>query len=93
MQVRPGGMGAEDLARADSTKFDAAVGGPIYVEGAKPGDVLAVDILDMQVGDWGLVSNTELHGPAQGQVQGPTGALEDRRWPRPSGGRLSEGGH
>ncbi|MGC8607379.1 MAG: acetamidase/formamidase family protein [Vulcanisaeta sp.] len=51
MQIRPG-MTAEDLAKLDSSKFDAAVG-PIYVEGAEPGDALAVDILDIDVGDWG----------------------------------------
>ncbi len=51
MQIKPG-MTAEDLAKLDSSKFDAAVG-PIYVEDAEPGDALAVDILDIQVGDWG----------------------------------------
>ncbi|GGP20774.1 acetamidase [Thermocladium modestius] len=67
MQVRPG-MGAEDLARADSTKFDAAVG-PIYVEGAKPGDVLAVDILDMQVGDWGWSAILSFMGLLKGRFK------------------------
>ena len=27
--------------------------GPIFVEGIKPGDALAIDILDIKVGDWG----------------------------------------
>ncbi len=51
MQVKPG-MAASDLTKLDSSKFDAAVG-PIYIDGAEPGDALVVDILDIQVGDWG----------------------------------------
>lgn len=27
--------------------------GPVYVEGAAPGDVLAVDLLEIEIGDWG----------------------------------------
>jgi len=27
--------------------------GPVYVEGAEPGDVLAVELLDLEPGDWG----------------------------------------
>lgn len=30
--------------------------GPIYVEGIKPGDALAIDILDIKVGEWGYCS-------------------------------------
>ena len=29
------------------------LGGPVYVKGAEPGDVLQVDILDLKPGDWG----------------------------------------
>jgi acetamidase/formamidase len=30
--------------------------GPVYVEGARPGDTLRVDVLDLAPGDWGWVS-------------------------------------
>ena len=30
--------------------------GPIFVEGIAPGDALAIDILDIKVGDWGYCS-------------------------------------
>jgi acetamidase/formamidase len=50
-----------DLKKMDMTKLDAAVG-PIFVEGAHEGQVLRVDILDIQVGPWGW-SSTERSGP------------------------------
>src|ERR1700692_4598476 len=43
---------AADIARIDFNKLDPLCG-PIYVEGAKPGDTLKVDILDLDLGDWG----------------------------------------
>ena len=30
--------------------------GPVYIDGAEPGDVLAVDILDIEVADHGVVA-------------------------------------
>src|SRR5579872_6351573 len=36
-----------DFARVDQ------VNGPIYVEGAKPGDTLQIELLDLQPADWG----------------------------------------
>lgn len=30
--------------------------GPVYVEGAQPGDVLAVELLEIEVGDWGWMA-------------------------------------
>lgn len=30
--------------------------GPVYVEGAEPGDVLAVELLEIEVGDWGWMA-------------------------------------
>ena len=41
----------DDMSRIDSSKLDAAVG-PIYVNGAAPGDVLEVKIMDLSVADW-----------------------------------------
>lgn len=36
--------------------FENPVTGPIYVEGAEPGDTLAVDIVDIQVGERGVTA-------------------------------------
>ena len=41
-----------DLARIDSQRLDGAVG-PVFVEGAEPGDLLRVDVVDLNVGHWG----------------------------------------
>lgn len=43
---------AEDIG---SVSFDPIhpVTGPVFVEGAEPGDILAVKLLDIEVGDWG----------------------------------------
>ncbi len=49
---------AEDLEPFMATRNPLEVnpaGGPIYVEGAKPGDALAVTILDIQLGPLGFV--------------------------------------
>jgi len=50
----------ERLFAAGDTWVDAldiaainAVTGPVYIEGAAPGDAIAVEILDVQLGDWG----------------------------------------
>ena len=42
----------EDFENVDMDKVHTLTG-PIYVEGAQPGDVLAVEILDLEPGDWG----------------------------------------
>ena len=41
-----------DLAALDFSRVDQ-VGGPVFVEGAEPGDTLQVELLDFQPGDWG----------------------------------------
>lgn len=43
---------AADVAKLDFSKVNP-VTGPVYVEGAQPGDVLAVDILDFDESGWG----------------------------------------
>lgn len=50
-QLGPGSA-VDDLA---TLSFDPIhpLTGPVYVEGAEPGDVLAVTLLDIEVGDWG----------------------------------------
>ena len=42
----------EDLERIDSQKFDGAVG-PVFVDGAEPGDVLRIDLVDLRTSNWG----------------------------------------
>ena len=43
---------AADVATLDFDRIHALTG-PVYVEGAEPGDVLAVTLHDIEVGDWG----------------------------------------
>jgi len=43
---------AADIANLDPDRANP-VTGPIYVDGAEPGDVLSVDILDFGLNDWG----------------------------------------
>jgi acetamidase/formamidase len=51
------GQVAEDAQSFEDTAFDFStlynLLGPLYVEGAQPGDTLRVDILTMEPGDWG----------------------------------------
>ncbi len=42
----------DDLAAMDFDRIHALTG-PVYVEGAEPGDVLAVTLHEIEVGDWG----------------------------------------
>ena len=46
------GSTAEDMARLEFDPIHPLTG-PIYVEGADPGDVLAVKLYEIEVGDWG----------------------------------------
>ena len=43
---------AADVAKLDFSKVNP-VTGPIHIEGAEPGDALAIDILDFDRSDWG----------------------------------------
>ena len=42
----------KDMPKIDGSKFDGAVG-PIYIEGAEPGDALEVDMRSIETGTWG----------------------------------------
>lgn len=53
--------GTADLARVDWRRLHALTG-PVAVRGAEPGDVLAVDILDLVPDRWGFV----MHRPGAG---------------------------
>ncbi len=47
---------AETLGSLDFARLNP-VTGPIYVEGARPGDALIVEILDLDVDAWGWTAN------------------------------------
>lgn len=47
---------AEDVARLDFGKVNP-VTGPIFVDGAEPGDALLVEIIDVDVDTWGWTAN------------------------------------
>ena len=53
-QVRPG-MLVEDFLNIDRGRIHALTG-PIFVEGAEPGDVLQVDVLEVAHQGWGWSS-------------------------------------
>jgi len=59
-QVRPGMPLAEYLA-IDRTRIHALTG-PIYIDGAEPGDVLQVDVLETRHHGWGWTSIVEGFG-------------------------------
>lgn len=48
------GSGVEDLVNMNSDLVHPLTG-PVYVEGAEPGDVLAVTLHKIEIGDWGWV--------------------------------------
>ncbi len=54
-QVVPGST-AEVIERIDWDQVDL-ISGPVFVEGARPGDVLQVDLLDVEVGTMGYSAN------------------------------------
>lgn len=49
------GSGDEELQAVDFSRVHTMTG-PIYVEGARPGDVLAVELLEFEVADWGWMA-------------------------------------
>jgi len=56
-QVQPG-MSTEEYLRIDRTRIHALTG-PIWVEGAEPGDVLEIDVLSIRHRGWGWTSIVE----------------------------------
>ena len=59
----------EDFEKVDMDKVHTLTG-PIYIEGAEIGDVLAVELLDLEPGDWGWTGM----GPEFGFLAGETEA-------------------
>lgn len=56
------------ITNIDFTKANPATG-PVYIEGAEPGDVLAVDILDIQVDNQGVSVTIPELGPLFDKVE------------------------
>jgi acetamidase/formamidase len=54
-QVQPGST-AEAIRTIDFAQVDP-IAGPVYVEGARRGDVLQVDLLDLELGSYGWSAN------------------------------------
>lgn len=79
------GVDSDDaaLAAVDMSRVHA-LSGPIYVEGAEPGDVLAVELLDIDVGDWGWMAIVPNFGVLQDEFDGVV-ALKTYRLDDPSG--------
>jgi len=77
IQDASGGQLSEHSSAADVAAFDFSrtnpVNGPVYIEGAQPGDVLCVEVLDFQEGNWGWTAL--IPGPP-----GPSPAPSGWRW-------------
>jgi Acetamidase/Formamidase family len=39
--------------------------GPVYVEGAEPGDILSVKLLEIETGDWGWIHHSGVRRPGR----------------------------
>ena len=56
----------EDLHTVDMDRVHTLTG-PVYVEGAEPGDVLAVELIELEPGEWGWTGMTPNFGFLRGQ--------------------------
>jgi acetamidase/formamidase len=61
---------AEDLIHVDTTKSNPLTG-PVYVEGAEPGDVLKVTIVGFKPSGWGYTANYPGYGLLKDQFPDP----------------------
>lgn len=68
-QVKPG-MSLADYLAIDRTRIHALTG-PVYIDGAKPGDVLQIDILKTRHHEWGWTSVVEGLGFLKDQFRDP----------------------
>lgn len=68
-QVRPG-MTAAGLLTIDRTRIHALTG-PIWIEGAEPGDVLEVEVMATRHSGWGWSSIVDGHGFLKERFHGP----------------------
>lgn len=60
----------EDLANLDSDPIHPLTG-PVYIEDAEPGDVLAVTLHEIELGDWGFAAIVPGLGQLTDEIQGP----------------------
>ena len=65
-QIRRG-YHTEDLKKIDSSRYDGAVG-PIYVNGATPGDILEIELKEMRTASWGWSAIIPEMGLLRGDV-------------------------
>ena len=56
----------EDLREVDMDRVHTLTG-PVYVEGAEPGDVLAIELIELEPGDWGWTGMTPDFGFLRGE--------------------------
>jgi acetamidase/formamidase len=68
-QVRPG-MAVEEFLKIDRTRIHALTG-PVYVEGAEPGDVLEIAVMAIRHLGWGWSSVLEGLGFLKERFRGP----------------------
>ena len=61
---------AEDVPKIDFSHVNP-VSGPVFVKGARPGDVLAVEVLELQPGDWGWTALIPGFGLLAGEFTEP----------------------
>ncbi|MFC1563522.1 acetamidase/formamidase family protein [candidate division KSB1 bacterium] len=61
---------AEDILNVESDPIHPLTG-PVYVEGAEPGDILAVTLHKIEIGDWGWVSVMPGFGYLAGEFTQP----------------------
>ena len=91
MDCFAGQLTSEDqqMAEIDLTKVNPAAG-PVFVEGAEPGDVLVVDVLDITVADVGCTRTSGKSGPLRDVTEERSRILSivdgcvqfnDIRWP------------
>jgi acetamidase/formamidase len=66
-QIKPN-FTVKQLAAIDESKFDGAVG-PVYVDGANPGDTLEVILDTIEVGDWGWTAILNNFGLLKGSFE------------------------
>ena len=66
-QIKPT-FTVKELGGIDESKFDGAVG-PVYVDGATPGDTLEVILDDIKVGDWGWTAILNNFGLLKGSFR------------------------
>ena len=60
---------AEDLVLNLDYSVANPAAGPVYIEGSEPGDVLVVDILNIQVADYGVICTASDCGPLSDDME------------------------